>query len=123
MVTTLSQRELITQVRKKGWEISRGEKPKPPQPSPVSPEVKNEKLVKSIIGAIDDVKSKLERDFLQSKSLSSNLALAAKIMAELGKPRIEPKREPEKTNGKRKWNMDVVRDGKGLIKSIVAEEI
>lgn len=120
MVATLSQKELVSQVREKGWEVTRGEKPKPPT---ISPEVKHEKLVKSIIATIDDLKLKLERDSLQSKVLSANLVLAAKIMAELGKTPIEPKTEPKKTDEKRKWNMDVVRDSDGLIKSIVAEEI
>lgn len=120
MVATLSRKELISQVREKGWEIKRGEKPKPP---PVSPEVKNEKLVKLIVDAIDSVKVKLERDLLQSKSLSENVLLASEIMAELGKNQMEPKKQDKVIDEKRKWNMDVVRDDEGLIKSIVAEEI
>ena len=119
MVATLSQAELRSQVKAKGWEITRGEKPKPLS---VSPEVQNEKLVKSIINALDGMKSKLERDSLQSKALSQNLVIAAQIMAELGKPQIEVGKESTIIT-KRKWNMEVMRDGEGLIKKIVAEEI
>lgn len=109
---TLPLKELKLQVRQKGFEISRGEKPKVLS---ASPEFKNEKLVKSIIGAIDDMK-------LQSKSLSENLVTATKSIAELGKPEVEVGKESTIIT-KRKWNMDVIRDGEGLIKKIVAEEI
>ena len=112
MVDTLSRKELISKVREKGWEITRGEKPKPP---PVTPEVQNEKLVKSVINAIDDMN-------VQSKTLSDNLIVASKIMAEIAIKRIEPPKE-NAVISKRKWNMDIVRDGKGLIKRIVAKEI
>jgi len=117
---TLPLKEIRSQVREKGWEITRGEKPKPP---PVSPEVKNEKLVKSVIDAIDSVKVKLERDSVQSKSLSQNVLLAAEIMVELGKNQIESKRDSPRVEEKRKWKMDFERDSDGLIKKIVAEEI
>jgi len=114
MVATLSRKELISQVREKGWEIKRGEKPKPP---PVSPEVKNEKLVKSVVNAIENT----------DKSLSQKIMLLVNIVAEVGKKQAEPKTEvkiePKQIEKKRKWNMDVVRDDEGLIKSIVAEEI
>ena len=112
MVDTLSRKELISRVKEKGWEITRGEKPKP---LPVTPEVQNERLVKSVINAIDDMN-------VQSKTLSDNLIVAAKIMAEIAIKRIEPTKESTTTE-KRKWNMDVVRDGKGLIKRIEAKEI
>lgn len=120
MVATLSRKELIAQVREKGWEVTRGKKPTPP---PVSPEVKNEKLVKLIVDAIDSVKVKLERDLVQSKSLSENVLLAANIMTELGKNQIEAKKEDKVIDEKRKWNMNVVRDDEGLIKKIIAEEL
>ena len=119
MVATLSQKELISQVKEKGWEISRGEKAKAPT---LSPEVQNEKLIKSVINALDGINSKLERDSLQSKSLSSNLVLAAKIMAELGTNQMKSGKESTIIL-KRRWHMDVVRDGEGLIKKIGAEEI
>lgn len=102
---TLSQKELISQVNKKGWDITRGEKPKPP---PVSLEVQNERHIKSIINAIDGMQ------------LSQNLMFAVNIMAQLHKNQIESTKE---TDGKRKWNMDVKRDDRGLIKSIIAEEL
>ena len=101
MVTTLSQKELIAQTREKGWDITRGEKPPPP---PVSPEVKQVRFIRSIIAAIDQMQ------------LSQNLALAAQII-------VERKPEVEKIDKKRKWNMDIKRDARGLIKSVVAEEI
>ena len=119
MEAILSQKELIAKVREKGWEVTRGEKPKPPA---ISPEVQNEKLVKLVIQAIDALKLKLERDSLQSKSLCSNLVLAAKIMEELGARQIELPKEAINIL-KRRWHMDVVRDSQGLIKRIEAEEI
>jgi len=101
---TLSQKELISQTREKGWDITRGEKPKP---LPISPEVKQERFIRLIINAIDQM------------NLSRDLISAANIIAD----QVKLKVESEETDKKRKWNMDVIRDNRGLIKSIVAEKI
>jgi hypothetical protein len=88
------------------------------KPSPVS-----ENLVKSIIGAIDDLKSQVKEDSAQSKVLSDNLVDAANTMAEVGRDQIESKTVLQDIDKKHKWNMEVNRDRRGLIKSIEVEEI
>ena len=89
---------------------------------PKLPPVSNEKLVKMIITPICDISDKLENVSIQLKPLPENLVSLANTMTELIKNRKEAKIEPPKIDKKRKWNMEVIRDNRGLIKSIVAEE-
>ncbi len=90
---------------------------------PKSLEPQNEKVVQSTINAIDSLKATIKEDSIQSKALSENLVSGMKTMVEIGEQQIEVSRETPKIEEKRKWNMDVIRNNRGLIKSIEVEEL
>lgn len=83
----------------------------------------SEKLVKSVISAIDALKSEVKEDSAQSRVLSDNLVDVANTMVEVSRNQMELKVDSTLLAGKRTWNMDVERDRRGLIKRIKVEEI